>query len=325
MLNRKGVTEWFSFRLNNIIVITQSSQIHIYFSMLTYYNNNLEDAYKIQKAKNIGGKKMKKLTMILAVALTLGLMTGCGTTSSSSDQGTASTTGGQKTFTVGFDKEFPPMGFVDNDGSYIGFDLDLAKEVAKRLDMKLEFQPIDWSAKNMELDSGNIDCIWNGFTINGRESEYTWTQPYMNNNQIVVVLKNSKVSKLTDLKGKTVAVQDDSSALSAIDGNVGFKESLGELIKTNTNLNALMELESGAVDAVVMDEIVARYTIEKKGGNYKVLDDVIGAEKFGVGFKLGKTELRDKVEKTLEEMAKDGALAKISNDWFGKDITTIGK
>jgi len=229
------------------------------------------------------------------------------------------------TFTVGFDKEFPPMGFVDEDGNYVGFDLDLAAEVAKRLGMELKLQPIDWNSKDMELESGNIDCIWNGFTINNREDKYTWTEPYMNNNQIVVVMGDSTVSTLADLAGKTIAVQDDSSALDAIDANTAFKNSIGNLIKTTTNLNALMELESGAVDAVVMDEIVARYAIEKKGENYKVLDEVVGAEKFGVGFKLGNTELRDKVQNTLLEMAEDGKLAEISTEWFGRDITTIGK
>lgn len=231
----------------------------------------------------------------------------------------------EKTFTVGFDKEFPPMGFVADDGSYIGFDLDLAAEVAKRLDMKLKLQPIDWDSKNMELDSGNIDCVWNGFTINGREDEYTWTDAYMNNKQIVVVMADSAVSTFADLAGKTIAVQDDSSALDAIENNAQFSASIGNTIKTTTNLNALMELESGAVDAVVMDECVARYTIEKKSGNYKVLDEVVGAEKFGVGFKLGNTELRDKVQNTLLEMEEDGTLAKISKDWFAKDITIIGK
>jgi polar amino acid transport system substrate-binding protein len=231
----------------------------------------------------------------------------------------------QGTFTVGFDKEFPPMGFVADDGSYVGFDLDLAAEVAKRLDLELVLQPIDWAAKDMELESGNIDCVWNGFTITGRESEYTWTSAYMNNSQIVVVPKDSKYTTLADLKGKTIAVQDESSALYAIEGNTDFNDSIGELVKTSTNLNALMELESGSVDAVVMDEIVARYNIEKQDGNYKVLDGVIGAEEFGVGFKLGNTELCEKVEATLLEMAADGKIAEISGNWFGKDITTIGK
>lgn len=231
----------------------------------------------------------------------------------------------EKTFTVGFDNEFPPMGFVADDGSYVGFDLDMAAEVAKRLNMKIKLQPIDWDSKNFELESGNIDCVWNGFTMNGRENEYTWTEPYMNNNQIVVVMADSDFSSFEDLSGKTIAVQDDSSALGAIDANDSFKSQIGKMVKTTTNLNALMELQSGAVDAIVMDEIVARYNIEKKEGNYRVLDEVVGAEIFGVGFKLGNADLRDKVQDTLVEMAEDGTLAKISNDWFGKDITTIGK
>lgn len=253
------------------------------------------------------------LAVILSALMFTLLLAGC--TSAS----------GSATFTVGFDKEFPPMGFVADDGSYVGFDLDLAAEVAKRMNMELKLQPIEWTAKNMELDSGNIDCVWNGFTINGREDEYTWTQPYMNNNQIVVVLEGSPIQTFADVAGKVIAVQDDSSALSAIQGNTAFASLPAQLVKTTTNLNALMELESGAVDAVVMDEIVARYNIEKKGAGYRVLEEVVGAEKFGVGFKLGNTALRDKVEKTLLAMEKDGTLAKISNEWFGKDITTIGK
>jgi polar amino acid transport system substrate-binding protein len=258
---------------------------------------------------------MKKyLIMILSVVLAVTVFTACGGDKASN------------TFNVGFDKEFPPMGFVAEDGSYVGFDLDLAKEVADRLGYELKLQPISWSAKDMELDSGNIDCVWNGFTITEeRKSQYTWTQPYMNNNQIVVVLNNSDIATLADVAGKSVAVQDDSSALTAIDGNAELKNAIGNLVKTQTNLNALMELETGAVDAVVMDEIVARYNIEKKGANYKVLDEPVGAEVFGIGFKLGNTELRDKVEATLLEMAADGKLAEISGSWFGKDITTIGK
>lgn len=251
--------------------------------------------------------------LIAAVLMMVLLLSGCA-------QGA-----GDKTFTVGFDKEFPPMGFVAEDGSYTGFDIDLAKETAKRMGMEVTLQPIDWDSKDMELDTGNIDCVWNGFTINGRETEYEWTKPYMNNNQIVVVMKDSTINTFADIKDKVVAVQEDSSALTAIDNNADFKSLPKELVKTDTNLNALMELESGAADAVVMDEIVARYMVEKKGENYKVLDEVVGAEEFGVGFKKGNTALRDQVEKTLTEMAKDGTLAKISSDWFGKDITTIGK
>ena len=256
----------------------------------------------------------KRVSIILAAVMAMVLLlSGCA-------QNT-----GKKTFTVGFDKEFPPMGFVADDGSYTGFDLDLAKEAAKRMGLELKLQPINWDSKNMELDSGNIDCIWNGFTINGRENEYEWTKPYMNNNQIVVVLKDSPIKAFADIKDKVVGVQEDSSALSAIENNADFKGLPKELVKTDSNMKALMELEAGSVDAVVMDECVARYNIEKKGKGFTVHDEVVGAEEFGVGFKKGNTALRDQVEKTLLAMAKDGANAKISTDWFGKDITTIGK
>lgn len=256
---------------------------------------------------------MKKIIALLLSAITIFMFTACSGNS-------------ENTFTVGFDREFPPMGFVADDGSYVGFDLDLAKEVADRLGMKLKLQPIDWASKDMELESGNIDCVWNGFTITEeRKTEYEWSSAYMDNNQIVVVMKDSDIASLDDLAGKTVAVQDESSALEAIEAREGLSESFDSLVKTASNLNALMELEAGSVDAVVMDECVARYNIEKQDGDYKVLDEVIGSEQYGVGFKLGNTELRDKVEATLIAMAGDGKLAEISTSWFGKDITTIGK
>lgn len=234
----------------------------------------------------------------------------------------AATTNG--TFIVGFDQEFPPMGFLDENGNFAGFDLDLAAEAAKRMGKELKLQPIAWDSKDMELESGNIDCIWNGFTMNNRENDYEWTTPYMKNRQVMVVLKDSSYQTLADLAGKAIALQRDSSAESALESAAEFKASVTPNL-TDTNLNALMNLETGAVDGVLMDEIVARYSIEKRDGNYRVLDEALADENFGVGFKKGNTELRDAVQKVLEEMAKDGKLAEISNTWFGKDITTIGK
>ena len=150
-------------------------------------------------------KKLIALIMVLMLAL------GVAACSSDNDNG--------DTLTVGFDENFPPMGFVGDDGEYTGFDLELAAEVAKRLDMELKLQPIAWDAKDMELESGNIDCIWNGFTINGREDDYTWTEPYMANNQVFVVKADSNIKTIADLKGKTVAVQEDSSAQKTLNDN----------------------------------------------------------------------------------------------------------
>jgi len=231
----------------------------------------------------------------------------------------------KKKFVVGFDSEFPPMGFVADDGSYTGFDLELAEEVADRLGMEFVAQPISWDAKDQELKSGNIDCIWNGFTISGREDQYTWTDAYMENDQVVVVRSDSSIASLSDLSGAIVAVQKDSSGLAALEENSALTDTFADLIEVDSYLNAMMELESGAVDAIVMDEIVARYEIQTSGKDFKVLDEAVASEEYGVGFNLGNTELRDKVQGALEEMAADGTLAKISEKWFGADVTIIGK
>ena len=237
-------------------------------------------------------------------------------------EGSAAATNGK--FVVGFDEEFPPMGFIAEDGSYTGFDLDLAAEVASRLGLEFVAQPIAWDSKDQELNSGNIDCIWNGFTISGREDEYTWTEPSMSNNQVVVVNAGSDISTLADLAGAVVAVQKDSSGLAALEENTELLDSFAELVQVDDYLNAMMELESGAVDAIVMDEIVARYQIQEAGSNFVVLEESVASEEYGVGFALGNEELRDQVQAALEEMAADGTLAEISNEWFGEDITTVG-
>ncbi len=231
------------------------------------------------------------------------------------------------TFTVGFDQDFPPMGFVGDDGEYTGFDLDLAKEVASRLGLEFVPQPIAWDAKDMELDAGTIDCIWNGFTINGREEGYTWSDPYMDNSQVFVVAVDSGITGLADLAGKTVEVQADSSAEAALKDNAELADTFGGLQTVPDYNTAFMDLEMGAVDAIAMDVIVAGYQIEQRadGDNYVILEESLASEEYGIGFKKGNEALRDQVQKTLEEMAADGTMEKISFDWFGRDVTTIGK
>lgn len=230
-------------------------------------------------------------------------------------------------FTVGFDQDFPPMGFVGDNGEYTGFDLDLAKEVARRLDLEFVAQPIAWDAKDMELNSGTIDCIWNGFTMNGREEDYTWSEPYMDNSQVFVVAADSGITSFADLSGKIVEVQADSSAEAALKDNADLSGSFGTLQTTPDYNTAFMDLEMGAVDAIAMDVIVAGYQIEQRdeGGQYVILEKSLASEEYGIGFKKGNEELRDKVQTTLEEMAADGTLKDISDQWFGRDVTTIGK
>lgn len=230
-----------------------------------------------------------------------------------------------KKFIVGFDQEFPPMGFVADDGSYAGFDLDLAKEAAKRMGREFVAQPIAWDSKDQELATGNIDCIWNGFTMSGREDGYTWSEPYMANNQVVVVKAGSEIKSLADLAGKKVAVQKDSSGLAALNDNAALTDTFAELVELDSYLNAMMELEMGSVDAIVMDEIVARYEIKTSGKPFAVLDEAVASEEYGVGFQLGNTALRDEVQKVMDEMAADGTMAEISKKWFDADVTILGK
>lgn len=235
----------------------------------------------------------------------------------------AESTGG--TLIVGFDQDFPPMGFIGDDGEFTGFDLELAEEVAKRLGLEYKPQPIAWDSKDMELEAGNIDCIWNGFTMTGREDDYAWTEPYMANTQVFVVAKDSGITGQADLSGKVVECQVDSSAEAALKEAPDLTATFKDLLTTPDYNSAFMDLEQGAVDAIAMDVIVAGYQIQQRNADFVILEDSLSAEEYGVGFKKDNTQLRDKVQATLEDMAADGTLKAISEKWFSEDVTTIGK
>lgn len=285
---------------------------------------------------------MKKRFVSAALAAVMALsMTACGSSNSAAETTAADTEAAESqaeettaeeakttdggTLIVGFDQDFPPMGFVGDNGEYTGFDLELAQEVAKRLGLEYKAQPIAWDSKDMELESGNIDCIWNGFTMTGREDDYTWTEPYMANQQVFVVANDSDINSQADLAGKIVEVQADSSAEAALKEAPELTATFKELLTTADYNTAFMDLEQGAVDAIAMDVIVAGYQIQQRNADFKILDDSLSEEEYGVGFKKGNTELRDKVQSILEEMAEDGTLQEVSEKWFSKDVTTIGK
>lgn len=222
------------------------------------------------------------------------------------------------TFTVGFDANFPPYGYSDDSGEYVGFDLDLAQEVCDRNGWELVKQPIDWDSKDMELESGTIDCIWNGFTMNGREDSYTWSKPYVDNSQVIVVAEDAGITTLDELAGKVVLVQADSSALATLQDEEGQAElagTFGELTEIADYNTAFMNLEAGAADAVAMDIGVANYQIESRGGGFVILDEQLSTEQYAVGFKLNNGALRDQVQKTLDEMTADGTLEKIAENY----------
>ena len=267
----------------------------------------------------------KRAALLLALAmLATTVLAGCGSKEDKSadnkkeDKKEAKVENDDETLIVGFDASFPPYGYKDDDGEYVGFDLELAQEVCDRNDWKLVKQPVDWDAKDMEIDSGTIDCIWNGFTMNGREDEYTWSDPYIDNKQVMVVATDSGINSFDDLSGKLVETQADSSALAALQGDQKkLADTFGSLTEIAEYNTAFMDLESGACDAIAMDIGVAYSQINsrKTPDDYKVLDEEISSEQYAVGFKLGNEELRDKVQATLDEMAEDGTVAKIAEKY----------
>ena len=261
----------------------------------------------------------KKIGFILALVLVSLLMLGTASAGFLDFLGGGNsnqTANDNSTFIVGFDAEFPPYGYMDDKGNYTGFDLDLAKEVCARNNWTFKAQPIDWDAKDAELDSGSIDCIWNGFTIDGRENDYLWSNPYFNNKQIFVVKSDSGISSIADLKDKVVETQKDSSALAALEGgNKSIADTFKQLTQVADYNTAFMDLESGACQAVAMDIGVAEYDIANKNNttsNFTILQDYLTTEKYGIGFKKGNTQLRDQVQTTLDEMFKDGTVTKIA-------------
>ena len=224
-------------------------------------------------------------------------------------------------FVLGFDEGFPPMGFKDTDGTHKGLDIDLATEFCKRLGVELVLQPISWDAKYTELSNGNIDCIWNGFTIDEKsESSVLFSEPYMANRQIIVVAKDSGINTLADLAGKTLVTQEDSGALRAIEARPDVKDSLGELITMPDYVVAFTELKSGQIDAIAVDEVMSSWYIKENDYDFVILDEDLGDEEYGVGFRKDDKALVDEFNKIFEEMKADGTTKTISEKWFGKDL-----
>ncbi len=248
---------------------------------------------------------------------------------SAEDAAEAGAKGEGDTFTVGFDAEFPPYGYMDENGEYVGFDLDLAKEVCARNGWEFVAQPIDWDSKDMELDSGAIDCIWNGFTMQGREDSYTWSVPYVDNSQMFVVPADAGIASQADLAGKVVGVQKDSSALAALEGDAAdLTATFADLQQYGDYNVAFMDLEQGAIDALAIDVGVANYQISSRGDAFVMLDEALASEQYGIGFKLGNEGLKNQVEKTLMEMVDDGTFMEIAEKYadFGlTDSVCLGK
>lgn len=266
---------------------------------------------------------MKKLTKLAAVAAALclgvALLAGCSSNNNAAgDNGAAADGGGETpTLIVGLDNAYPPYGFIGDDGNLTGFDIDLATQVAERNGWNLQLEAIDWDAKDALLNQGTINCIWNGFTMEGRENDYTFSKPYMHNEQVVVVKKDSGINSLQDLADKNVMTQVDSAALDVLEGDqkaLADTFAGGKVQTISDYNNAFMQLESGAVDAVACDLSIADYQMAAKPDMFVKLEP-LSTENYAVGFKKGDTEMAEAVNKTLKEMYDDGTIKQLCEKW----------
>ena len=256
----------------------------------------------------------QRVMLLLAALLASALLSGCG-----KKQETAPAA--LKSIVIGLDDHFAPMGFRDEKNEIVGFDIDLAREAAKRLGLSVTFKPIDWSAKEAELKGKRIDVLWNGLTITDeRKANILFTKPYLENRQIIIVVDKSPIRGKGDLKGKVVGVQDGSSAVDAVGKDESTAKAIKELKKFSDNVTALMDLSAGRLDAIVVDKVVGRYYASKRPGEYRVLDENFGTEDYGVGTLKDDAELMSRIDKALADMKMDGSAAAISVKWFGKDI-----
>lgn len=265
----------------------------------------------------------KKATLILTLSLTLFLMTSAVSAESmldfSSDESNSTNTDDK--FIMGFNLEFPPFEYTDDNGNYAGFDIDLAKEVCERNNWTFVPLPIiDWSTKEFELNSDEINCVWSGFTMNGRENEYTWSEPYFNNTPVVVVKSDSKIENLDDLKGKSIELERETAVYGKIKNDTALKDNFDGMIEVDGYDAAFSDLDSGICDAVISDYGIANYMVAEEYPDCRILDITLPDEQYGIGFEKGNTELRDQVQKTLDEMFKDGTVDKIAQNYSKYNI-----
>lgn len=262
---------------------------------------------------------MKKLTAVLMMSATA-LLAACNNDANKEASAPAAAPA-QTKIVIGLDDNFPPMGFRNEKNELVGFDIDMAREVTTRLGIEADFKPIDWSAKEAELNSKRVDVLWNGLTITEeRKKNIGFTAPYMENHQIIIVSTKSPIQSKADLAGRVVGAQEGSSAVDAIKKETDVAASFKELKTFGDNITALMDLSTGRLDAVVVDEVVGRYYIAKRADEYRVLTDHFGTEDYGVGTRKDDTELLGKLNDTLNQMKQDGTAAKIAEQWFGANI-----
>ncbi len=271
-------------------------------------------------------KKLISLIILAILAFSL-ILTGCG---KKEEKQTSSTPAEDKSLeyikekgkiVIGLDDGFPPMGFRDEKGNIVGFDIDLARKVSEKLGVEVEFKPIDWNSKEMELETKKIDAIWNGMSINKeREEKMTLSKPYLENTQAFVVKKGSAIKTIADMKDKKIGFQDKSSSSAAFEKHKELSTSVASNQAYPKNKDVLVDIKVGRIDVALMDEVVSKYYVAKEKDKYEFLAEDLGKEYYAIGFRKGDIKLKEAVDKAIDELKANGTTAEISKKWFGEDI-----
>ncbi|MGT2715343.1 amino acid ABC transporter substrate-binding protein [Streptococcus respiraculi] len=272
--------------------------------------------------------KLKSL-VIATVGMLAGLaLTACGASDSAAKKDSWSSYEESKKITIGFDKTFVPMGFEEKNGQYTGFDIDLATAVFDKYGITIEWQPIDWDLKETELNNGNIDLIWNGYSATDeRREKVLFSNDYMENLQVLVTKKSSKIDASSDMKDKVLGAQAGSSGYAAFEAQSAI---LKDLVKNNeatqyaTFNEALIDLKNDRIDGLLIDRVYANYYLQQEGliKDYNIIDAGFEKEAFAVGARKVDTTLVDKINAAFKELYADGSFQKISDKWFGEDVAT---
>ena len=267
----------------------------------------------------------RKIAAILTIAMSAMMLAGFSCTAYAEEEAASGET---FVFKHGFDLDYPPYSYIDDNGETNGFDVEMAKAVCEYYGWEYEAVPFNWDAKDAELNAGSCDCIWSGFTINGREDDYLWSEPYSDNTQKIMVKKDSGIATLADLAGKKVGVQTATSAYDLLNDEEGQKEladTFADLNVYDTYTIAITDLNAGAIDAVAVDVTRAQEAMAKDD-SLVCLEENLGSEQYGIGFRKDDQELCDLVNAALEALASDGTVAKIAANYPEiEEYITLGK
>lgn len=270
---------------------------------------------------------MKKIWMVLVA----GVLSACFVLSGCNGGGTATPSGSpqadnslqkvkdKQELIIGLDIAFPPMGFMNEQNEIVGFDVDMAKEVGKILGVNVQLRPIDWKSKELELKSGKVDVLWNGYTITDeRKKEVLFSNPYLANKQIIIVKAESPIKAKADITSGKVGLQTGSTAEDAIKADAIYSQIENNLMMYDDNNTAMMDLDAGRIESVVVDEVVGKYYLSQHEGKYRILEEDFGDEQYGVGFRMEDKALRDAVQEALDTIKTNGTGDEISQKWFGE-------